>query len=701
MISSFMSSPASRLSPINFRSLCLLTLFLAFVYMTMRNMGIYPSIFGDEWTYSSAARLTPLSEAPLPSYLYFLLYGSTNRCGDGFLECARSLNVLFFLASTPFIYLLARRVTTRNTAAFVALLALLRPANSYTAFFMPETMYYCGFWVFSWYCLRVYAQPDWRRAAGAGLLLGLLMLVKLHALFLLPGYCLFLLYSVYMQRQAGSRSWLVRGILLAGLSVLLMLALRWGIGYLLAGPSSLNLMGPLYGGQAQGKAGVLALLPAALDNLRGHLMGLTLMLGVPLAGLALHGLSRQLRGSTAPALNALALYSLLMLGQLLAVTVLFTAAVAGFGAESNARLHMRYYDFILPLLLILVAAHATARQAQASRLARLLAGLPLAALLLYACWRLPQFSPNYIDSPELFGAAVSNTMRYALTGLGLLCLLVWLSDLRRGARLFLYGLAPLFVLAVSFKVNAKLREAQHADVYAKAGSFAHHYLSPGERDHLTLVGPDAAALFKTRFFIDNARTQLIIQPEGQALTAAQLGGPNAWVLAFGDYVLPEGVRSHISERGYQLLRLAPSADQRQLTNFAEPEYEWSVKGKQGLTGVESWGRWSEGRQVTLEFKEDLPANLTLRLEVAAYGPNANHPFTFRLGKEMRQVRVAQERHALELQFAPDAGTRTLTIEVPQPISPKQLGYSEDQRALGIALYRLQVVVRDEKAQAQR
>ncbi|WP_256078311.1 glycosyltransferase family 39 protein [Massilia sp. YIM B04103] len=697
-----MTAAPTRLTPAAFRSLGLLSLFFAFVYLTLRNTGLYPSIFGDEWSYSSAARLLPLREAPLPSYLYFLLYRSTNQCGEGFLECARSLNVLFFVASTPFIYLLARRLCSRPLAAWVALLSLLRPANSYTAFFMPEAMYYWGFWLLSWHAFQIHERPDWRRASLGGVLLGLLFLVKLHALFLLPGYALFLLYCSRAARTPGA-PWLARGLLLAGLSSALMLAVRFGLGYLLGGPASLSLTGTLYAGQtpAQIPASLAALLLPALANLGGHLMALALLLGLPLAGLLLQGLSRQQRAASAPPVNALALYSFLMLGQLLAVTVLFTAMVAGHGAESTARLHMRYYDFILPLFLILAAAQAETGPVPAPRAARLLAGLALAGLLAYGAVRLASFAPNYIDSPELFGAARTAPLRYGLAGLGLLCLLLWLGAPRRGARLYLFGLLPLFVLAAGYQLNVELRQTLRPDLHAQAGQVVRHYLTPAETNYLTLVGDDAAALFKTRFLLDNARTALLLRPQGHLLDNEELGGADAWVLAFGDYRLPSGAHAYLGQRGYTLARLAPESGQRRPTKFNEPEAEWSVVARQGLAGPESWGRWSDGDEVILEFKQDLPPACTLRLDVAAYGPNAGQNFTFHLGGETRQARVAGQRQKIDLQFAPAAGARTLRIRVPQAVSPRQRGESDDGRRLGLAFYRLHVLAHGAPAQASR
>ena len=82
---------------------CMAGLVLALLYMLQRDMGLYPTIFGDEWTYSSSSRLMLYKDALLPSYLYFSLYGLTSGCGDSFLDCSRIINAILFVAAAPFI----------------------------------------------------------------------------------------------------------------------------------------------------------------------------------------------------------------------------------------------------------------------------------------------------------------------------------------------------------------------------------------------------------------------------------------------------------------------------------------------------------------------------------------------------------------------------------------------------------------------
>lgn len=156
------------------------------VVIAMRNAGLYPAVFSDEYLYSTSARLKPLADATVPAWLYLAVYRLTATCGDGFLACARILNLAVFALASGFVYLVARRVANSGTAIAIALLALAGACNTFTAYFMREALYAFGFWVLVWHTTRLGPEASSRCWAVVGLMLGLLSLVKPHALFLLP-----------------------------------------------------------------------------------------------------------------------------------------------------------------------------------------------------------------------------------------------------------------------------------------------------------------------------------------------------------------------------------------------------------------------------------------------------------------------------------------------------------------------------------
>jgi phosphoglycerol transferase len=673
-----------RLSP---ATLFLSALLLVLAYLTLRNTGQYPSVFGDEWSYSTYTRLTSFRDAPVPSYLYYSAYRITSSCGDGFLECARLLNAVFLVGAAPFIYLIARQYMARRIAMAVAVLAVLMPCNTYTAYFMPEAMYYWGFWLFSWSVLRARGRATPRSVALSAALLGLLAMVKVHALFLLPGYLVYLVYRAYAGRAGAARGgWLRQALTLVAVALLAAAAARFAVGYLYAGRNGLYLLGTVYANQAQTRPAVSELLKLALFNLRGHLMTLALLFGLPLAAAALQCISRRQRGVEAPGSGALLAYAALTLPALVAMTAIFTAMVAGAGTESNLRLHMRYYHFALPLLLILAGAQLMPSRPGPGWRHKLAVGAPLLLLMAAAYVTVPAaYTANHIDSPTLFGMSGDDTGFPLLAALGALSVLAWIARGRWGARLFMFGYLPALLVVGGNLVNTHARYAQRADAYVKAGLFAHQYLNDKEAAHLTVVGSDIISLYKTRYFLDNVGTEVLQLAPGQAVDRAKLPYPNGWLLVVGEHALPDGAVRHSGQRDYTLARL------KQPGRYLFSDIEDDGLHSSGLSVVEDWGRWSDGGSVTLKFDQPLPRQLLLKLDVAAYGPNVAQDFQVSVGGQTLALRAPAQHGVRALRFDTDGGAHAIVIKVPQPTSPKQLGAGDDQRQLGLGLYSLEVI----------
>jgi phosphoglycerol transferase len=130
-----------------------------------------------------------------PSYIYLAIFRITTWCGDGYLNCARIINVIFFIGSIPLIYLVARTVTSAYLAVFIALLTGLGPINSYTAYFMHESMYFFMFWVVSFVILKGGIEISNVILFVIGILLGIMTLIKVHALFLIPAFSLYIIFN--------------------------------------------------------------------------------------------------------------------------------------------------------------------------------------------------------------------------------------------------------------------------------------------------------------------------------------------------------------------------------------------------------------------------------------------------------------------------------------------------------------------------
>jgi len=111
----------------------------------------------------------------------------------------------------------------------------------------------------------------------------------------------------------------------------------------------------------------------------------------------------------------------------------------------------------------------------------------------------------------------------------------------------------------------------------------------------------------------------------------------------------------------------------------------------GLGNREEWGQWSLGREVRIDLKEALPRRFRVTLQALAFG-QSGAPFTLTVGDATGSFVLEDGQFTLasvDFQLEEDE-VSSLTIEVPNPVSPESLGQGGDPRTLGIGLRFMEV-----------
>ena len=130
---------------------------------------------------------------------------------------------------------------------------------------------------------------------------------------------------------------------------------------------------------------------------------------------------------------------LLTLADLIVVVALFTALTSGAASyETPYRLHMRYYNFALPLLFIVAGAQLGASPARRS--ANMFIGLLIESAIVYAViGQMEPYTPYLVDSPELQSITAEPALLLVLGVLSIATLAVVVCGSSLGIRLFVYG----------------------------------------------------------------------------------------------------------------------------------------------------------------------------------------------------------------------------------------------------------------------
>jgi phosphoglycerol transferase len=679
---------AGRLKSLSPVTVVLVAAGLVFVFLIIRNCGLRASVFNDEWTYSEYSRLAPASQAPVPSYLFFLLFSTTRFFGDGFLECARIYNALFFAIALVFIYAVCRFYVSRTLALVVALLSVLAPIDNYSAYFMPESMYFCAFWGLTWFVLKSVDRSPWILGIGTGCITGLMALIKFHAVFLLPGLTAFFCLAWPMKTPTWTSGKVVRTLALGAAAFAIT---RFAIGYLLAGPSGLKLAGHLYssiGSSFSARAELSPILASAWHSLAGHLLVVCLILPVPIAAILCTRSDSKISVRNFGANSRLLhIYAGCILVPLLLVAALSTAMFAnGSPYDTVDRLHLRYYNFAFPLFYIVAACEfSSASRPAPSRIrimtAVLLAGVGL-AIILGALWK---YTPNIVDSPEL---AVFYAHQTFLTGaaIAIIAVLIWSVEPRIGAILYLLVFLPFFFGGSDQSALYELSGKRVASVNEEAGRFARQLLGT-QTSSLSVVASDLIGAYEALFYIDNPAANIVHVSPGTPFEASMAPPGTTWILVIGDHKPNFVPRYEISPGNYTLINLAAA----HAIDFRDHAWPGTIEQITGLSVPEEFGRWTIGNETNIRFVSPLPRKFRIQIAARAIGPNVDLPFRLSIGNQQQQFYLAETLKEITLPFETDGTERTMKISIPKPISPKELWNAPDDRLLGAALQRLSIV----------
>ena len=126
--------------------------------------------------------------------------------------------------------------------------------------------------------------------------------------------------------------------------------------------------------------------------------------------------------------------------------------------------------------------------------------------------------------------------------------------------------------------------------------------------------------------------------------------------------------------------------------FAKDGNPTFIKRISGLAGRESWGRWSDQNEVSIEFVEDLlPGNYIFEILAQGFGPNINSEALIVVGNVSLPIRLESVPKKFIIPIGLTVATKIIKIFPPKPTSPHDLDFKNlDKRQLGVGLIYLSV-----------
>lgn len=118
----------------------------------------------------------------------------------------------------------------------------------------------------------------------------------------------------------------------------------------------------------------------------------------------------------------------------------------------------------------------------------------------------------------------------------------------------------------------------------------------------------------------------------------------------------------------------------------------------GVSGVESFGRWSDAnlaQNVRIVVYAPLPRQFKLRLSMRALNASENSPVTICVGTSLYQVNVTDQFAEVHVDIENPCGANVIDIAPRKSISPMEMGWSSDKRRLALAVACVTIDAKDE------
>lgn len=683
---------AKKMRKLNVTSGLPIIILLMALYMLFRNYGVYPSVL-DEYTYSSSSRLLNVGDTITPNYLYKIVFRASNICGAGWLECARLINIVFYVLSIPLIFLVAKKYLTEKKALYISILSILGPMSTYTAYFMPESMYFFFFWLLILRLVSLKSLEHAVKILEISVIIGLLSLIKPHAFFLIIPIYLYGIYINYIIKN-NLLFWTIKYLIILFLGII---STKFLVAYLFSGREGLSLFGAGYNGVGTliftfafaSVGNFLKVIGEIFRQMTGHWMALSIIFG-PLMCILINeifsktkvvGLDSDSSNISMERTNFFVL-TLLMTFCMTSISSFFAAGM-GVQIEAEAsRLHMRYYNFILPMILISGMLGFDG----GSLKKRAIISAPFILLTLYAIiFAFAMLVPNYVDSPEMRGIYANQHLFYIFSLTSLAIIILWIKNPTLGLKLFIFLIYPVYILTSNYYINIELRNRMHLSPYDKAAIFSAQYLPKNDTSNMVLVAPPAALgiLVLSQIYIDNPNVAIATLPEGSILNKDSLGRSFKWIVATGNYALGLPSSFKLKFDGFQIHRVDSISE---IIDFNVDRWPGYIDYVKGLGPAEPWGRWSRSKVVEIKFINPLPVNFALRIKASPFGKNLNQNFLVIVGKEEKSFSMSGNNQDVVIDFDNLSNSQLIKIIVPHP--------SKDEgpmQGLGLGLIKMEIV----------
>lgn len=646
---------------------------ISFFVLATRFTGVNVSVLKDEYIYVLDSHYKDVSGFRLPNELFQFVFSSTKMCGENFYDCARGLNAAFVVGGALFIYLLVKLVTQGNRwlPALAGLATIFGTNGTYAAYYLPEAIFNFVMIGFFFLLIRYGQSSAWQWWVGMGAVFALASLAKPHAFFVLPAVLIYVALAARWSEGKYIVTLLKRIALLVGSIYSINILLSW----LSQRNQPTDVFGT-YGGADRTPVAIvqdsgLQILTALPGTALGQIlvMVLTIGLALPVAAIAVFSMLGKVDAETFSKTKAGVLIGL-AIANMMAVTAVFEAWI-----ELFIWMHTRYYSYLIPLALVVIAeAWARGTSGKLSWLRAVVIGIfTIASGYAFFTTAAP-YSTNWVDAPD-FKFHIDNP---AISGfLIVTTLIAGLIYLFHARSALLVGFVVLFVayLGAGQHITSYLFEKFGVDIVSDdVARILREALPQDQVDRTVLVGPGVVEMDRALFgtLSGSARAHVV---SGVSSDLSFIQPDDLWVVTLGDVQLEGLGPASVSGLGFSMYALSEEAKIATRT------------GKQFELGSpcalpENTG-WSCGSEASISWSGGVQGGSVLDVIFEVHGENQE--VVFALGDSRLEGTFKKGVWATTLRFSGEGEAPNLSIVSTVPQASATAGEEKLVRVLHLGV----------------
>lgn len=522
--------------------------------LAARNFSLYSSV-PDEYIYRIGSQLEELDFVTTPNYLYFFLLHVFTFDSKSFYFIAKLINIAILLFCIRLVALFAEKFVLSRRVLLMEILIISCSTNLYTSYLMPDSIYISLTVLLFIYIVGI-DTLNRQKILKIALAIGLLSLIKPHALFML------LMFPIYITLSYRT-SWLY-SIFRSLIMSVLALFVKLSISFILVGSSGLSIFGELYTYQVQTLNSIERLDFVLINTLLVSLLHFSMFicfLGGP-ALLLFQALREMNHTNQVERLKIRLIVGLFSFSSvMLLLSSYFSSLIVGFGGEQTPwRLHSRYYEFLF-IIFFFVSVIVLNESRLKINTARFWFGVVVIPLSLIYILITPYFENrgNYVDSATYSGFQTSKWLYFlfAFVNVFLLMHVSLKSNKSNSAFNLVFLVLFSFVTTSSVLSNREIwKDHYNSNIFDRAGIFTRSFLPEGEMSELLVTSYWDGPLRSTFMQLDSfeAFKNQRILPQGAIIDLSETQNNSRWNLIVGDYLIVNATEVISPEKGITLAR---------------------------------------------------------------------------------------------------------------------------------------------------